>query len=222
MVSLLAMTSAKAQETLVLSQDVELSSDSAPDGASAAYEAQKPACYIEIGAGINLPFVENEGFGHRHVTANYGIGIGKWFTPYIGWRVELQGGSIHWNSGNPRMAHAKTINCNIDMMWDILNSFTEVNPTRAFSIYPFVGLGSTVNWDIKNNLEYGTLPRSNEFMFPVSAGVQLSYRMSRKCKIFIQARTSFYGDNYNNVVLHRPVDIDLTALCGVCINIGKQ
>lgn len=186
--------------------------------------------FVEIGAGFNMPFVENPKDADRHFTANYGVGFGKWFSPYFGWRMEFTGGSIHWNPmGGQGMSHAKTINGNIDIMWDMLNSMGGVNTKRVFSIVPFIGLGGTYNWDYKNLglAEESVYPqdrhghtKSNEWLLPVSAGLQFRFRLSSHVDFFLQARASFYGDSYNNEVASKPVDVNLSGLGGFQFNIG--
>ncbi|MDE6134222.1 MAG: OmpA family protein, partial [Muribaculaceae bacterium] len=80
--------------------------------------------FIQFGAGVATPFVEGRGAdGHReqHVTANYNFGFGKWFSPYLGWRIAFNGGALHW-SDYSNMARSKYVSANLDFMWDMFNS----------------------------------------------------------------------------------------------------
>lgn len=184
--------------------------------------------FLEIGAGFNVPFVEKVDGASRQLTANYGIGFGKWFSPYFAWRAEATYGSIHWNDYGSRMQHARSLAGNIDVMWDLFNSIGNVNTKRVFSIVPFVGIGVTGNWHYKNLQTTGHgVPynkegkmKSNEILFPISAGLQFRFRLSNHVDFFLQARASFYGDSYNNYVGGKPVDINLSGLGGFTYNIG--
>ncbi len=190
------------------------------------YTTRSDNWFIQIGAGMNMPLVENPGGDSRHITANYSVGVGKWFTPYFAWRFELNGGAAHWNSVNETMGKMNTINGNIDIMWDMFNTIGGVNTKRVFSIVPFVGLGATVNWRYRNDQFEGRTPMShgqyknNEVLLPVSAGLQLRFRLCKYVDFFAEGRMAFYGDSYNNYVVGRPVDMDLTVLGGFTFNLG--
>lgn len=222
--SLFAVNQATAQDAVV--DDL-----SAIPCGTRYYTTANQNWFLEIGAGANLPFVENERGQDRHFTANYGVGFGKWFSPYFAWRMEFNGGSIHWNKfDGAGMAHAKSINGNIDIMWDMFNSMGGVNTKRVFSIVPFIGVGATYNWNYKNvgyNAENAVYPKNrhgeykrNEWLLPVSAGLQFRFRLSSHVNFFLQARASFYGDSYNNVVEGKPVDVNLSGLGGFTFNLG--
>lgn len=188
--------------------------------------------FLEIGAGINTPIVENVKDGKRHITANYGLAFGKWFSPFLGWRMEFQGSSLHWNNPQAVMAHAKSVNANFDFMWDMFNSLGGVSSKRVFSIIPFVGLGGTYNWKYRKvgqaSWDGSFIPsdekgeKTNEWLLPVSAGLQFRFRLCKYVDFFLQARASFYGDSFNNFVYKRPVDLDITCLGGFNINFGGR
>lgn len=216
--SLFAINQAAAQDAVV--DDL-----TAVSCGTTYYSSANENWFLEIGAGFNMPFVENPKGVDRHFTANYGVGFGKWFSPYFAWRAEFAGGSIHWNPG-VGMAHAKSVSGNIDIMWDMFNSFS-VNTKRVFSIVPFLGIGATFNWDYKNanqnqgfTPEYGDHFKRNEWLLPVSAGLQFRFRLSEYVNFFLQARAQFYGDSYNNCVAGKPVDVNLSGLGGFTFNLG--
>lgn len=237
--ALFAVSSAKAQETIVLFESDAVTPELVSTDKTVYDTPWNNNWFIEVGAGFNVPFVENAIGADRHFTANYGVGFGKWFSPYFGWRAEFNGGSIHWNNWHhpvATMASAKTINANVDIMWDMFNSIGGVNDKRVFSIVPFVGVGGTFNWKYKNiNMYEDYIPKhdclyptyegknkSNEWLLPVSAGLQLRFRLCKYVDFFAQARASFYGDSYNNVVVAYPIDVNFSALGGFTFNIGGR
>lgn len=182
--------------------------------------------FIEVGGGISATFVENPESRHHQITANYGVGFGKWFSPYFAWRLEGQGGAKHWNITNGQMGHFKAASANIDIMWDMFNSLGGVNSERVFSIIPFIGVGATYAWDYTPtdmiNIESHGHAKKNNWLFPASAGIQFRFRLSQYVDFFAQARATFYGDSYNDFVIGRPVDIDLSCLGGFSFNIGGR
>ncbi|MBD5253560.1 MAG: OmpA family protein [Bacteroides sp.] len=212
-----------AQDTVVVNETViDVTNVECKDNYSPA--SWRNGWFLQAGAGIQMPFVENDhsmvdGSG-RHVTAVYNLGVGRWFSPYMGFRFSGTYGSMHWNS--QRMASAKQASVNLDFMWDMFNSINGYNPDRVFSIVPFVGLGGTFVWDYKNNLNANQFDndgkiKSNQWLLPVSAGIQFRFRLCRYVDFFVEGRGSFYGDNFNNVSGGRPVDINLQAIGGLNI-----
>ncbi len=191
------------------------------------YSTAKDNWFIQLGAGITSPFVEQHLPDGRdakhHMTAIYNVGFGKWFSPYIGWRLGFMGGSLHWD--NDQSTSAKHINANFDFMWDMFNSFGGVNSRRVFSIIPFVGLGGTYTWDYKpagqsNVFRSNGERKSTSWTLPVSAGLQLRFRLSRYVDFFAEGRVGFYGDNFNNYVAGAPVDMNISAIGGFSFNLG--
>lgn len=175
--------------------------------------------YIQLGAGIRTPLVE-EGSKSRHITTSYNLAVGRWISPYLGFRFSAYYGSMHWMH-NP-VASARTANLNVDFMWDMCNSIAGYNPSRPVSIIPYVGLGSTFVYNFKgdrnaNDVEDGHI-KNNQWLFPVSAGLQLRFRVSPYVDLFAEGRAMFYGDNFNNTTYGWPVDIDVTATGGVIIH----
>lgn len=176
--------------------------------------------YIQLGAGMRTPIME-QGTKERRITAIYNIGVGRWISPYLGFRFSAYYGSMHWQKG--AMASARTANLNVDFMWDMCNSIAGYNPSRPVSIIPYLGLGGTFvynfrNVDGANDYHEAGRIKHNQWMLPVSAGIQLRFRVSPYVDLFAEGRAMFYGDNYNNVVFDRPIDLDISATGGVIIH----
>lgn len=183
--------------------------------------------FLQLGAGIQSPFVENElpnGDEKHHMTAVYNLGFGHWFSPYLALRFSGYYGSMHWD--NVAFSKAKTATLHMDLMWDMLNSISGPNPNRVFGIVPFVGVGGTFNWDFKavasNDLNRHGDIRRNQWLLPVSAGLQLRFRLCRYVDFFLEGRASMYGDNFNNCVEEEPIDINLSAIGGLTFNFGGR
>lgn len=176
--------------------------------------------YLQLGAGIRSPFMENKATpstDHRRITAVYNIGVGRWISPYLGFRFSAYYGSMHWNQGVTYKA--RTANLNVDFMWDMFNSIAGYNPGRVFSIVPYVGLGGTYVGHFRpkglgNIPDDGGSKCHNQWMFPVSAGLQLRFRLSNYVDFFAEGRATVYGDNFNNTAFGKSMDIDISAIGG--------
>lgn len=181
--------------------------------------------FIQLGAGIDVPMFENHlinGDAKRHITATYNLGFGRWFSPYMGFRISAYYGAWHWD--NDYYTKSKFVNANFDIMWDMCNSLGGVNPDRPVSVVPFVGLGGTYAFDMKgggrNILGRDGKIKDNTWALPVSAGIQFRFRLCRYADFFLEGRASFYGDNGNNYAFGRPIDVNIQAIGGLSFNIG--
>lgn len=180
--------------------------------------------FIQVGAGIDVPMVENElasGDAKRHITAAYNGAVGRWFSPYLAFRFSAYGGSLHWDNVN--FSRAKYANLNFDFMWDMCNSLGGVNPDRPVSVIPYVGIGGTYVWNIKSegtNIYRKGHSDRRSWTLPVSAGIQFRFRLCRYVDFFLEGRAQFYGDNFNGAAIDEPVDINIQAIGGFSFNIG--
>ncbi len=216
---------ANAQDTVVVEE--ELVSLTEVPCKTHYYSEKGDNWFIQLGAGVTSPFVEHKdplGYNaSRHLTAVYNVGFGKWFSPYIGWRLSFLGGSMHWE--NNTFNHNKWVNANFDFMWDMFNSLGGVNSKRVFSIVPFVGLGGAYTWDY-NPKDAASIKRNNgklkstSWTLPVSAGIQLRFRLCKYVDFFAEGRAQFFGDNFNNVAVGEPIDMNLSVIGGFSFNIG--
>lgn len=202
--------------------------------------------FIQVGAGINQPFVERSMFtspqrkaiDRQKMTAVYNFGFGRWFSPYLGVRVNFLGGSLHWDTPtadhpNDGWSKANHINMNVELMWDMFNSFAGPNPDRVFSIIPFVGIGGDYLWNMRD--DHGNVPvatnivehktgklKNQSWTLPVTAGLQFRFRLCKYVDFFAEARASFYGDNWNNVAYGDAIEANVAVLGGFNFNIGGR
>ena len=219
----LCATTAKAQDAIVVEEE-SVSIENV--NCKTQYFVNKhDNWFIQLGAGIDVPLVENrltDGKAKRHITAAYNVGVGKWFSPYIGFRFSGYYGAMHWD--NDSYSKAKYANLNFDFMWDMCNSLGGVDADRPVSVIPFVGIGGTYVWDINsdgtNIYRHSGDLKTNSWTLPVSAGIQFRFRLCRYVDFFLEGRAGFYGDNFNGAAYDEPLDINIQATGGFSFNIG--
>lgn len=220
---------AKAQETVVVEETTAIVTEQVVECKTHYSSSWRDNWFIQAGAGVSVPFTENRVepgmHSHRHATAVYNLGFGHWFSPYLALRFSGYYGKIHYNYG--KMNSAQMGNLNADLMWDMTSSVCGVNPNRVFSFIPFVGIGGTYTWNFKGSDP--TIPtddfrhrKTREWTLPVSAGFQIRLRMCKYADFFAEARASFYGDNFNNIVESDPIECNVTATAGVSFTIGGR
>ncbi len=91
----------------------------------------------------------------------------------------------------------------------------------------FVGIGGTYNWRFRpqsgvNIIDDNGNLKNNAWALPVSAGIQVRFRLCRYVDLFLEARAQFAGDSYNNVAYDKPIDINFMGTGGVTVNIGGK
>lgn len=216
------------------------------DNSNHYYQSWRDNWWIQVGAGINQPFVE-KGIGHnspgpyvrrQNMTVTYNFGVGHWFSPYLAVRLNALGGALHWNIPTEAQpdngwTKAKYVNLNLELMWDMCNSLGGVNPDRVFSVIPFVGLGGAYTWDMRTS-DQGLPPAINihkrdkqeykrsSWTLPVTAGFQFRLRLCKYVDFFAEMRASFFGDNWNNVAYGSPIEANVACLGGFNFNIGGR
>ncbi len=223
---LLATSEANAQDNVVVVEEDVTVTEVMPCK-DHYYSNWRDNWFIQLGAGINSPFVENyepDGSEKHHITPAYNLGFGHWFSPYLGWRLGFQYSNLHWN--NNGFQKAKSINGNFDLLWDMCNSLGGVNANRVVSVVPFVGVGGTYNWDFKgdgrNVYGKGGDVKRSSWTLPVSVGLQFRFRLCRYADFFVEGRAQFFGDNFNNYSYGMPIEANITALGGFIFNIGGK
>ena len=220
---LLAANESKAQETVVVDETVITTTNvECKDHYSSSWRKN---WFIQLGAGAHMPFVEGTKMDDSQpITAYYNVGFGHRFSPYLALRFTGFYGATHWDNG--QFSKSKNANLNIELMWDLINSAHGVNPNRVFSLIPFVGVGGAFTWDYKGapSMVLGSdgRPKGNMWTLPVSAGLQLRFRLCKYVDFFAEGRFMFYADSWNRNVHGRPIDVDAVAIGGFNINIGGR
>jgi len=242
-IAIASAATASAQD--VVESEAVTTTEFSCDNTNHYYSSWRDNWFIQIGAGINQPFVERgigaKSPGHavnrRNMTVTYNFGFGRWFSPYFAFRLNAFGGSLHWNNPTalePRNGWTKAnhANLNLEIMWDMCNSLGGVNPNRPVSVIPFIGLGADYLWKVRDAQQHaaaGTTiyrengeKKMNNWSLPVTAGIQFRFRLCKYVDFFAEARASFYGDNWNLSAFGKPVEANVAAVGGFNFNIGGR
>ncbi|MDE6444301.1 MAG: OmpA family protein [Muribaculaceae bacterium] len=232
-----ALTPSASAQDVVVEEDAVSVTEFTCDNSNKYSQSWRDNWFLQLGAGVDQPFVERGTKGakapgalvNRHnMTAVYNVGVGHWFSPYMGFRFNALGGALHWNTptapGNG-WSKAKHVNLNLEFMWDMCNSIAGVNPDRVVSVIPFIGLGGDYTWDINAvsaNIMGNHGIKNSSWTLPVTAGFQLRFRLCKYVDFFAEARAGFYPDNWLGYAAGRPLEANAEVLGGLNINFGGR
>ncbi len=217
--------SAAAQNTVITEESVTVAE--VPSCDVKYTNSWRDGWFVQLGAGVNIPISESFDYDNIKVGAQYTAGFGRWFSPYFGFRFTGAYGNVVETFSNRGVMHYRSGSIYGDIMWDMCNSIGGVNLNRPVSVVPFVGIGGTYNYHFTGytdemNVMTGSHVRDNQWTVPVSAGLQLRFRLCRYVDFFLEGRAIVSGDNSNNIVQGRPIDLSFQGTGGLTFNIGGK
>ena len=142
------------------------------------------------------------------------VGIGKWFTPAVGGRVEFQGCQFK----NAEFATMKYQFIHADFMYN-LTAFIRQNELglSRWDVIPFLGVGMVHNSDWSNGNGSGT---NHPFAF--AYGLEARYRLSNRLHLLAELSGMTTMKNFDAIgSSSRFGDNMLTLSAGLSVTIGK-
>lgn len=137
---------------------------------SLAASAQEPASsfygnkfadnwYIGVEGGVSSKTTHQAVL--KNLNPNFGVRLGKWFTPYFGMSLEGEAllGNKVMGADYTDASGIKSFQANILTQWNFSNIFGEFNPERSFEVIGIVGLGWGHNYGKANakGVQKGTI-----------------------------------------------------------------
>jgi outer membrane protein OmpA-like peptidoglycan-associated protein len=176
--------------------------------------------FISIAGGGNILLADYNGeadFGDR-IAPSGAISVGKWYNPYLAFRLQVNGGLMN-NFSFREEQNFYWINPHADIMWDVTNFWAPYNEAKVFHFIPFVGIG------------YGLRPGITEdgISFPraesvsTNLGAQLLFRLSKRVDLFVEGQYTLMGEHWNWDSHARPrYDRPVQAMLGLNFNVGRK
>ncbi len=147
------------------------------------------------------------------------VSFGKWYNPYLGGRIQLQGGSPHGFVGDNAevMQHKKFFNAHADLLWDITNFWAPYNEAKVFRFIPFVGLGYAVNsGKVSGGVDY----RRSESP-SINFGAIAAFRLSKRIDLNLEAQGALLGEHFNRIDMGHEEDGFAAVTLGLNFKLGK-
>ena len=146
------------------------------------------------------------------------VGLGKWFTPSIGGRVEFQG--LQFKNAN--LENMKYQYVHADFLYNVTGmlGMNEQGLSR-WDLVPFVGVGMIHNSDWKNGCQCeGVMSNSHPFAF--SYGVQVGYRLTNRLHLLAEISGMTTAKSFDAIGTSAKFgDNMLNISAGLSVTIGK-
>ena len=179
-----------------------------------AYETNKAFdnTFIGIGAGINaglnlqnkdgIPFAQGKG------GLAIDVAFGKWWTPFIGGRINYLGISndVKGDGFGKTPQHFVTG----DLLWNFINTFWGYKETRVWNVNPYISGG------------YARVNKDNEWI--MGGGFYNTFRVSNRVAITLDLRAMIAKASTYNVNVIKSIghfEFPLSATVGLAFNLGK-
>ena len=195
--------------------------------------------FIQLGAGGQAFVGENfskleMGDVISGVTLMPSFAIGRWWSPYWGFRLKGQGGSLHsFPAGNTTfMQKDMYYNGHLDAMWNMSQYFGKYNAKRVFNFIPYAGLGAywRAEGEADNNpmrhlggsrvLQYYNDAQKG---ITVHGGLLLEFRLSDHVGFHVDLAGMLMTDDYlNRIVTGTRYEGIASASAGFTFNLGKS
>ena len=146
------------------------------------------------------------------------IGIGKWFNPSIGGRIEFQG--MKFKNANRQMMSYQSVHA--DFMYNITGTLGQNDEgISRWDLVPFAGVGIIRNADWRNGcLCPGVM--SNNHPFAIDYGIQVGYRLTDRLHLIAEISGLTTTRSFDAVgTSARFGDTMLNLSAGLSVTIGK-
>jgi hypothetical protein len=162
--------------------------------------------FVSFGGGANLYLgTQDAEYLSTYSFAPSGeFNFGKWFTPSVGFRVQINGGQGYgWSTSDTPYSHYESGiglymekftygSSHVDILWNVLDMGDNYRYSKLFRLIPFVGAGAAM-----------TMPHfaldSAEVAIAASAGFIFNFRITEGFSIYSELRSVFSDGRLDKV-----------------------
>lgn len=178
--------------------------------------------FIGAGAGANMVIGDsnNDADFFNRITVAPTVQFGKWYNPYIGGRIKVQGGAMHnFTNDAKNMIHNKYFAGEADLMWNVSNYLGKYSETRVYSFIPYLGIGAGIGWDYK--LDGKTDPGGKQRNFTINGGIINKFRLSNRVALDIDLSAMLLKEGFNHSGSNA-YDGLVAASASLVVKVGKK
>lgn len=176
--------------------------------------------FISIAGGGSVLLGDDNGQADFKSRINFApqLSFGKWFNPYLAFRMQLNGGTLHGFEDNAAfMQHNKYAAAHVDLLWDVTNFWGVYNEKRVFRLIPWVGFGYAQRF--KNDDDNRGYARTESPT--LNAGILTAFRLSKRIDLNVEVQGSLLNEQFNRVQKYHLTDGILQASAGLTFKLGK-
>ncbi|MCK9159452.1 MAG: OmpA family protein [Parabacteroides sp.] len=150
--------------------------------------------------------------------------FGKWFNPYLAFRVQLNGGALHgFEKDASFMEHNHYAAAHADLLWDVTNFWAPYNENKVFHLIPWVGMGYAQRF---KNPDGNTSPILNSVAIrtespTLNAGILTAFRLSKRVDLNVEYQASLLNEQFNRIFYHHLTDAVAQLSAGFTFKLGK-
>jgi len=181
--------------------------------------------FITLAGGANIMIGDNNGeadFGKR-IAPHGAISLGKWYNPYLAFRLQINGGlmkNYSFLTGTGVMQDYVWLNPHADIMWDVTNFWAPYSEAKVFHFIPFVGLGYAHRNKMTDDANR-VMNRAESLS--ANFGAQMLFRLSKGIDLALEGQYTLLDQNWNleytpRTRYHRVPQLML----GLNFNLGKK
>jgi Outer membrane protein and related peptidoglycan-associated (lipo)proteins len=182
--------------------------------------------FITVTGGANILIGDNNADADfsKRIAPHGAISIGKWYNPYMAFRLQINGGLMN-NFSRGGEQEFTWINPHVDIMWDVTNFWAPYNEAKVFRFIPFVGMGYAYRPEYTDNKvaagQWNVFSRSESAT--LNGGIQMLFRLSKRIDLAVEGQYSLLATHWNRDYQPRPHYKRLAqAMIGLNFNLGKK
>ncbi len=175
--------------------------------------------FISVAGGASVLFGDDNGeadFGKRINFAPQ-LSFGKWYSPILGFRVQLNGGPIvgFEDRGGSELfkQNNKYFAAHADLLWDVTNLWAPYNDSKVFHLIPWVGMGYAQRFENQG------IPRTESPT--LNAGILTLFRLSKRVDLSVELQGSLLNEQFNRVSKYHLTDGIGQLTAGLSFRLGK-
>lgn len=177
--------------------------------------------FISIAGGGSVLFGDQNGKADFKNRINFApqFSFGKWFNPYLAFRMQLNGGILHGFEGNDAqfMQHNKYAAAHVDLLWDVTNFWGVYNEKRVFRLIPWVGFGYAQRFKTPES-NHGIARSESPSL---NAGILTAFRLSKRVDLNVEIQGSLLNEQFNRVEMGHLSDGIVQLSAGLTFKLGK-
>ena len=182
--------------------------------------------FISLGGGVSMYVGDQNAEADMGDRLNWaaGLSFGKWYNPYLGFRLKLAGGQMKDFSyilGSTSNVLSKKDfvygDAHVDLMWDVTNYWAPYNENKVVRFIPFVGMG----YAIRPEKEVGGWNYKKSESPTINLGVQIPFRLGKRVDLFLEGEYALLNEEFNRVNMGHEEDRMISALLGFNFKLGR-